>query len=368
MNLQATILYFVTPQQLLDGALLFCVVIAVIISFVLLYLVKRTKRAGYRKILREHFSDLISQLAICESEEEIKTVIEEISQRPDFRLWMNDSYARHILVKELVTGVKSVSGSSRENICSFYTKMNLEADTLNRLKNNDWHVKAKAIQVLSHLEQKKHITRIYRLTNSKNELVRHEARIAVVKLTGFDGLRFLDIISYPITEWQQLHLLHELSKQDKTDFTAIDKWLHSSNQSVAEFALRLVEEYRIYDLHDEVAALLVHPAELVRLKAIQSICEIRGENTSGALLKNFESQSPAVQFAIVKALQQTGTQNDIAFLTILLRHERDDFKMAAARALRNIDITGFSIIEKAINKTVEPWPVLLPQLLQEERE
>ena len=232
---------FVNAGQLISGILFFSVLITAIILFILSYLAKRVRKSNYRKIVRGHYSELMSHLALCETEKELEQVVEEVNRKKNLQEWLQDAYARHILIKELVTGVKSMSGTANMNICWLYTKMGLERNTLTRLKSKDWHIKAKAIQTLSYLGQKQHITRIYRLTNNNNELVRHEARIAVVKLTGFEGLRFLDIISHPITDWQQLHLLHELSKQNKTGFKDIGRWLNSPNPSVTEFALRLVE-------------------------------------------------------------------------------------------------------------------------------
>lgn len=319
-------------------------------------------------MLRGHFSEVISMLAVSDTEEELTEILEGFIVAANKKGWMKDFYARHILIKELVQGAKSISGTGRNNICWFYNKMELELDTINRLKNKNWHIKAGAIQVLSYLDQKKHITKIYRFTNNKNELVSHEARMAVVKLTGFQGLRFLDIISYPISEWQQLHLMHELSKKDKTDLKDIGRWLQSKNDSVAEFALRLVEVYQVHELHDGAALLLHHPNNSVKLKAILALRQIHNDKTAALMIKEFEGYSTEVQFSILTCLQETGTEKEIAFLATYLSHARDDFKMAAARAIRSINKQGVYIIEQAIDKSNGPWPVLLPQLLQEETE
>lgn len=68
------------------------------------------------------------------------------------------------------------------------------------------------------MDQKNLLTKIYRETNSKNEFVRSEAQIAIIYMTGFNGLRFLDVISYPLTLWQQIKLLEQLRLLEKRRF------------------------------------------------------------------------------------------------------------------------------------------------------
>ncbi len=357
---------FVQPWQLVAGVFVFMALIAGMLTYTFLYLMKRFRRRVHRDELRHKYQDLISFLAISEYEEELKEFISSQVVKANLDPWLKESYARHILIKELVIAAKSMNGVAYKNLCWFYNEIGLEKDTLERLKSHEWHVKAKAIQTLAHLGQKQFTARIYRFTNSNNEFVRHEARIAVVELTGFEGLRFLDVISYPLTEWQQLHLLHELSKEKNISTKDVDRWLQSANHSVVEFALRLIEVYRIYDLHDEVIKLLKHPEESIRIKAIDSLCEIQKDNTAHIMVENFRQENNPVQFAILKALQKAGTEDEIPFLSRYLLHEENDFKMAAARAIRNIKTDGLTIIENAVDRFQQPWPVLLMQLQEEE--
>lgn len=366
ININYLLYSFVQPWQLIAGVFVFMALIAGMLSYTFLYLFKRYRRSAYKNGLRHKYQDLISFLAISENEEELKEFISSHAVKSNLDAWLKESYARHILIKELVIAAKSMNGIAYKNLCWFYAEMGLEKDTLEKLKSHEWHIKAKAIQTLSHLGQKQFIARIYRFTNSNNEFVRHEARIAVVKLTGFEGLRFLDVISYPLTEWQQIHLLHELSKEKSISSKDVDRWLQSANHSVAEFALRLVEVYRIYDLHDEVIKLLKHPEELIRIKAINALCEIQQDNTAHIMVENFRQENNPVQMAILKALQKTGTESEIPFLSRYLLHEENDFKMAAARAIRNIKTDGLTIIERSVDSSQQPWPVLLMQLQEED--
>ena len=356
---------FVQPHHLIRGMIFFVSIIAIVLVFMLFYLVRRSRKSQYRNQLRQQYSEFLSYLAISESVEELQAIMNEPAWKEKLANWLNNPFARKILIRELVATVKNMSGAAADNACWFYANAGLDKDSSLRLKHGHWHVKARALQELSHLKQKQYTTRIYRLTNNRNEFVRNEARIAIVKLTGFEGLRFLDILTYPLTEWEQMSLLHELSQQQHKSLTEIDRWLHSSNSSVVEFSLRLIETYKIYDLHDEVVKCLVHPDKNIRKIAIQTLKEICGANTASVVAERLEAEDEEMQLFILEALQQIGTEKENSVLSKYLFHSRDDFKVAAAKAIGNIDVDGWSYIEHKINPGASPWNVLLPYLKQE---
>ncbi|MGC4039145.1 MAG: HEAT repeat domain-containing protein [Chitinophagaceae bacterium] len=356
----------VEPTQLWLVATLLLGIIILLTLFIFIHLSRSSAKGRKRRTLEEQYVEFIGSLAICEGQQELDQLLSEPEIKQKLQRWLSGSYSRYILAKELVTTAKSMNGIAAKNICWFYNQATLDKDALGRLRNGEWHIKSKAIQVLAQMDQKQHIARIYRLTNDKNELVRNEARIAVVKLTGFAGLRFLDVISYPLTEWQQLCLLHELAHQKNISFTDINRWLQSANNSVVEFALRLVDTYKVYDLHDEVIKCLLHPSKDIRSKAIRALQEIHRDDTAQILVNHFEKEDEEIQLNILQSLSHTGTEAEIKFLSKTLNHYRDDFKMTAARAIRMIKSDGLKIVEQAINISSTPWSVLFPQLQKEE--
>lgn len=357
--------FIVHPYQLLEGMYFFLLVIAAIIVFISMYLLRRGRKTARRQQLREEFSDFISELAICETEEECKVLMAEPAQLVRMDGWLKDPFARRTLIRELVTTVKSMSGQSATNICWFYATTGLHQDSLMRLKSKHWHVKGRAIQQLSHLQQQQYITKIYRLANDPHELVRNEARIAVVKLTGFEGLRFLDVITYPITDWQQICLLQELSQHRKIVFPAMHRLLQSTNKSVVEFTLRLIATYQVYDLHNEVVACLSSASSAVREKAIYALKEIAAPETPDVLVAHFDEEEIRLQVLILEVLKDMGTSTQLPFLFTLLDHSDNDVKAAAARVIRNIDANGISLIENRVDSAHYPWSQLIPQLRQE---
>src|SRR5688500_7461394 len=141
------------------------------------------------------------------------------------------------------------------------------------------------------MQQKKYFKKIYRLANHSNAFVRQEAQTAIVKFFGFSGLRFLNVASYTITDWQQFCLLQELTLKRITSFAGVERWIRSSNSSVVIFALRLVETYHWHELHDDVAAQLSHSSERVQQKAIQTLGEIYQPHTAPLLIAAYNKMN-----------------------------------------------------------------------------
>lgn len=355
----------VQPIHLLIGMFVFVVIIAGIVFFILLYLIRRTAKSIRRKNLRQSYSENISELAVCESSEDLELLLGQPETQQLLRLIGQDVFARRVLITELLKTVKSMSGSAADNVCWFYTQAGLEKDSLLRLQNGAWHIKARAIQELSGLRQHKHIPKIYRYTNNANELVRSEARTAVVKLTGFEGLRFLDVISYPLTEWEQLCLLHELSLHGNRSFAKLGDWLQSENHSVTEFALRLIEVYSLHEYFPNVTACLKHPSKAVRKKAMVALQQIYDAAAADALMEIFPEENTDVQLLILQLFKEYGTEKEQFFLLQQVVHPAQDIRVAAAKAFYYTQPDAERLLKQQVDATVYPWTVLLPQLKQE---
>nr|WP_294905160.1 HEAT repeat domain-containing protein [uncultured Lacibacter sp.] len=355
----------VDPLQLLSVTLFFVCIIAGVVLFILLYLIRRTGRSIHRRSLREQFSNSISELTLCETGEELQLFLQQPDTQKITTLLQHDAFARRVMITELLKTVKGMSGNAAANVCWFYEQTGLQNDSLFRLQKGAWHVKARAIQELSGLRQNKYITKIYRHTNNSNELVRNEARTAVVKLTGFEGLRFLDVATYPLTEWQQLCLLHELSLHSNRSFDGVQRWLQSPNSSVAEFALRLVEVYHLHNDYPHVVLSLKHAVKSVRKKAITALKEIYHPAVNQILVEIFPQQDADVQILILQFLKEFGTEGEQAFLLQQMHHEQQELKVAAARAVYHTQPEAEQLIMQEVNAGTYPWTVLLPQLKQE---
>ena len=310
----STILIETPPVvYLLEASGLFTLIVIGIVLFIVYYLQEKKRIAKTKKHLRSVYSNLISEISLCETEEEREEALAQPYMQSIISKWLSSKLGRKVLIKELVKSKDSLTGDAAQNLRWLYEKLSLDQDSFLRFSSKYWHVKASGIQQLAEMGQSKYLVKIYRETNSKNAFVRTEAQIAVVKLTGFKGLRFLNIVSHPITQWQQLCLIDQLKEAD-IEPQKIKAWLTSSNETVVQFALRLVEVYKCYELHDEVIGCLQHSSADLRLQALRAIKEIADDASFNWLWPHFNRSTKQEQLLLVEIFANLSTVESIRFL------------------------------------------------------
>jgi hypothetical protein len=354
--------HFLIQQRLLEIIILFCCLIIVLIGFIFIYLFLKKKLEQRKVFLQNSLNTFIGEIAICESEDELNEVFSNLDHQRVLLQFQKNKSDRDLFISELAETSRKFRGTTMENILWLFEKLNLEKQLLKSLDQKKWHKKAKAIQQLTYLQQKKSFKNIFSFTNDENDLLRMEAQIALVKMMGFEGLKFLNKITHPVSEWQQIRLIEELSNHDVTQLENISEWLRSKNSSVVNFALRLVEIYRLYDFYDEVKHCLSHNSYTVCKTAVVTISQISNEGTAGLLVTHYPGYDTSTQIKILKILQVDGTKEQLPFLFSLLNNADDSYKLEAAKAIVKINETEMENIEKAINKTLFPWNIILPQI------
>lgn len=333
---------------LLNAALFLALVVVGMLLFIGFFLHRNDGRQRRKAQFRHLFSDLIAETAICDSPEEVTQTAEQFAGA-NSKLLAN-TFARKILIRELVKTKDSISGKSAENLRLLFEKLELDKDTFTRFQSGQWHRKASAIQRLAEMQQTKYLLKIYRETNSRNPFVRTEAQIAVVKLIGFKGLRFLSIISHPVSQWQQLSLISHLQEGEIKE-EKLKEWLCVKNETVVEFALRLIEIYKCYDLHNEVADCLQHASPVVRMQALQALKEIGSDTTTGVLLQHFQIASRQEQLTLLRMLPETGAGNSaLPLLTSLLKSEDEAIRFRAVQAIQKISPAWSSVVIRQIKE------------------
>jgi HEAT repeat protein len=351
-----------TEQMLFDIIIFFIFLIITSISFIFIYLFRKKKQWRRKVYLQNSLNSFIGEIAICESETELNEVFSNADYQKVLSQFRHTGPDRNLMISELAETSKKFRGVTMENILWLFEKMDLEKQLLENLKNKKWHKKAKAIQQLAYLKQKNSIKIILQFVNHQNDLLRMEAQIALVKMTGFEGLEFLNKATYPVSEWQQLRLIEELSSHKCTSLDKLREWLKSENLSVVNFALRLVEIYQQYDFYEEVKNCLSHPSMLVCKNAISTLSNISNETTADLLITHFARYDSFIQIKILKILQADGTENQLPFLLSILNHPDDSYKLEAAKAILKISDTGMLTIEGLIDRNLFPWNVILSQI------
>lgn len=348
-------LTFMSPENLLTGVQIMGVFILLIVILIYAQLIAKKRLYFYTGRIRSNIEVWISYIILEESVEGI-----EIPKK--FYRLLGDPKARQVAIDELIKCKKNFSGLVAENIVALYNQLGLREDSLAKMQNKrKWYLQARGIQELYMMDQKSLLTKIYRETNSKNEFVRSEAQIAIIYLTGFNGLRFLDVISYPLSLWQQIKLLEQLrlfgKKEDLSE--RLVRWFKSKNDTVVVFALRLASEYQQFAVKDAILHCLVHPCEAVRTKAIKTLIILADEETPFILTGYFSKENFDNQVHILNSLLNMATDEQASFLEKLLDAPDNIIKLKAAVVLANNCTNGLAILEKRAALEPEPFERIL---------
>lgn len=258
---------------------------------------------------------------------------------------MSNRHFRKLLVNEIMSAKRSITGISADNLKQLYVQLGLDKYALDKLSSGKWYIRAKAIQELTVMDMHELVDQICTYTDDKNDLVRMEAQSALIQFNGFEGLHFLDTVTYPISNWQQIKLLQQLSHLPPANVD-MAQWFKSENSSVIIFTLKLARIYQRFDLYYDIVSCLDHADPSVRYEAIHCLNEIYTDETSDDFISRFLGEILKNQLAMIKVMATVGTEKDVAFLLDQLSHENDEIKIGAARALVQSNKDGMISLEK----------------------
>jgi hypothetical protein len=333
--------------------------IAIIV--VAVYTILHQKKKRHFKILaiKELIEPLITTILIEESLAS-KKILAKMGKI------IEDPLARQYCIDELIRCKQNYSGEAAEKMVHLYKELGLKEVSLKKIKKGQpWYKKARGIQELYMMEQRDCYELIEQFTNSKDEFVRMEAQIAVVHLIGFKGLHFLDFVSYPITEWQQLKLLEQLKLfPEKSDLSQkIPDWLKSENYTVVIFGLRLTYEYQQLGLTESLKESLYHPSPEVRSQAVKAIIQLEDQFTPTILLNYFQDASRNDQILILDAMRLLATAEDSDKLEALLDQPDDTIKLKAAAALVHCSKNGIHLLKDRSMSEPEPFQRIFQHII-----
>ncbi|MDQ6814648.1 MAG: HEAT repeat domain-containing protein [Bacteroidota bacterium] len=339
---------FVKPVYLYVTALLFILLTLTVVAATFRLLQVKKKQNRFKNSIQQTVENWITEI-IIEDTAAVVTIPE------NFQLLLTKPAARQWVIDELVRNKSSFLGNVSANIVRLYFHLGLNVDSRIKLDDKKPHVQCQGIHELAVMEQNDQLQKIYRLTNSKNKDVRIEAQTAILQWYGFKGLRFLDVVSFPITDFQQLKLLELLRLLPFTGFTKLNKWLQSPNDNVVSFALKLAEHYQQVQVHAEAVQCLQHENEAVRVQAVKTLAKIGTSETAKLLTAAYENERFTNRLNILKELPKIASDEQRDFLIVQLHEGHEYLKLAAAKVLAKCTTDGMEILEAKSYETTVPY-------------
>jgi HEAT repeat protein len=243
---------------------------------------------------------------------------------------------REVLLSELITLKKNLSGSAGQNLQILYNQLQLEILSLQKLNSPAWHIKARGMQELAIMNQRQHFRTICGYLNNTHPYLRMEAQTALVRFHGFKGLNFLNTTSYLLSEWQQLSLLQLLLHEPATTGINFKRLLRSSNASAIQFALRLIIEQNDTAYYDHVKACLSHSNNAVKKQAVYCMAELATYDTASMLLDECMQYDREVQLTVLEVMAKIGSTAELPFLYKLTLSTDPAIRLACMKAIQAI--------------------------------
>ncbi len=339
---------------------IFLFLIAMLFSFILYTAIHKKRIEKNKKSWQQIFSAIISQAILFSDEKEeiigVPVKIKKLLKRPLFR---------QFAINELIDAKKNLSGESTLNLIKLYETLQLHIDSCKKLHDRRWHIKAKGIQELGIMDQRKYINEIFSFTNHPNELVRNEAQCLVASLCGFNGMQFLDVTDYPISQLQQIQLLNKLKSLKPKDSAGLRKWLRSSNESVSILAIKLATFYNCYELYDDIINCLQSSCPDIKLNVLEYMKKVPREDSPGIMVSHYFFKNKLFKLAVIDALKDIGSENEISFLLNLLYEEDNEIKAAAAKSLSVLHPSGTAFLQTSAFADQNPWKEIFMEIKNE---
>lgn len=217
-----------------------------------------------------------------------------------------------------------------ENFQRCLSYMQFEAFVTHVLQHSNNYLQLKIIKLSSFLELRLPDHMIMALTDSKNEMLRREARIYYAYTTVELPFRLILNPKEKYSSFYQM-LVHDIYGQRIAKGMQVPNVMYVVRNSTNTGAkAAFIREAAVYGSDKDIESLkdyFLDKDEVVRLAAVETVGERRGESVEDDMVKSFKYQPLTVQKAIIKAVKSIGSGRQAGFLS----HVADSSSSSAIR-------------------------------------
>lgn len=264
-----------------------------------------------------------------------------------------NSIAKRITLKYLLSIDNAFSGDSNTHIKNLYLFLDYHIAAKRKLKSESWSVRAKAIRELSQMDYTEATPEIRKSLNHINPVLRLEAGIALLKLDKENPFALLDV-DRELTYWQQMNLLEIVRLNKFITPPLFSKWLHSKQETIIEFSIRLIEYFQQLEAKDELLKLLNHPKESIKIQVIKCLGRLDIEEAITDLVSLHQNEtSKEVRIACISSIAQISSMDALDFLVSQLDNEDIDEVLTIAISLRDVGNMGVDLLKQSLEESNE---------------
>ncbi len=340
----------------LVNALIFTIIgsfisMIILLVFILLNRNRMEKEARLRQYLLEQYQSLIIDYLFGNTGSDA------------FRKIASDDYRRQVLIDEMIDVSVNLKGDSEEKLKKLYMKLNLDVDSLARARSRKWHKKIKGFRELAFMGIRDGNEEMHRVLNSRNEILRMEAQIALVHLSDENHFDFLSQMKKPFSLWEQI-TLHDLIIQHEIPVPDFQKWLSSPNPTVVMFALRMIREFKQKEAEPEIRKALLHRDQRVSQLAVEVAGDLDLRSTLETMKRMYKFQEYNNCLEIVKSMGKMPEQSMLGFLKLVLDKEDDvQLQIEAVKAIENLGEIGVQALVKVMKSEYKNYNIIVRHVL-----
>lgn len=347
--------YFGKPVALVN-ALIITIIgsffsMLVLLVVILLNRNRMEKEARLRQYLLEQYQSLIIDYLFGNTGPEA------------FRKIASDDYRRQVLIDQMIDVSVNLKGDSEQKLMKLYMDMKLDEDSLARARSRKWHKKIKGFRELAFMGIREGNNEMYKALNSRNEILRMEAQIALVRLSDENHFDFLSQLKRPFSLWEQI-TLHDLIIQHEIPVPDFQKWLSSTNPTVVMFALRMIREFRQTNAEPEIRKALLHRDPQVSRLAVEVAGDLDLRTTLDTMKRMYKFQEYNNCLEIVKSMGKMPEQSMLGFLKLVLDKEDDvQLQIEAVKAIENMGEVGVQALVKVMKSEYKNYNIIVRHVL-----
>ena len=312
--------------------------------------------------LREQFETLLFDYLTSEQNDEVYRKIERIA-KTDFTREILINQMRELSKSMSMTMSIGVNDEPKARLTELYNQMKLDQDSIRKIYSPKWHIQVKGFRELAFMDVTEVNDKIRLTLKSKNDILRMEAQLALVRLNEDDPFGFLDHLTYPFTLWEQLNV-YELITLHGLPIPQFSRWTASPNKTVVIFALRMIQVFKQQQAVPQIIQCLEHPDIDVRRMAIIVSGEIQLRETLTHLKRIYKNEGYINCLGIVHAMGKMPDEMMLGFLKLVLDKEDDvQLQIESAKAISKMGEVGISALVKLMKSEYKNYQIIIRHVL-----
>ncbi len=327
-------------RVLIAITLFFLATVLILLFIILASRIRKTKRAERKVFLQKKYQDVFSKILY--------------DDHPDFNVIdpkdLKHSFDRDTLTQEIVHLHENFSGEIAARLEELFRASGLYRDSITRLNHRRWDKKAAGMREIALMNLREATDKVAPYITSKNEILRYEARVTIMKLSVSDPLSFLDKETEWLSDWDQANIFTMLRKMPDSAIPDFSRWLTSKNPSVVAFAISMIGTYHQHQAVPQLISMLDHTDERQRLLIIRALRQCEATVAEKKLIERYESETSTVQDEILHSFSTLGATSAIQFLDRLLEQPQEDIAQTILiiRSLLSAGPVGISAVDKRL--------------------